>query len=104
MNILLDFLPFQHAGGIGGHSSFTMKVTTDILAYGVTNHHFFAVYDSKKGYRLRHDFLSFAHQHNIQLVDLSQFKLDEIINRYQIDVFFIAIGQLYQDYDLKGIT
>ena len=104
MNILLDFLPFQHAGGIGGHSSFAMKVTTDIIAYEVTNHHYFAVYDSKKSYQLRHDFLSFAQQHNILLVDLSQYKLSEIIKRHQIDVFFIAIGQLYQDYDLKGIT
>ena len=103
MNILFDFIPFQHAGGIGGHASFTKRILDEILLRKEDGIRLFGAVDSTMPRSEMYDTDQIAATNNISLIDLSKNRLSTAIEEHHIEVFFIAIGQLYAKYDLKGI-
>jgi glycosyltransferase involved in cell wall biosynthesis len=104
MNILFDFIPFQHANGIGGHASFTKAILDELLKRRSTDTKLFATIDSSmpecKGYDI-HGIIS---TNSITTIDLAKERIANSIAKYEIDVFFIAIAQLYAKYELTGIS
>ena len=104
MNILLDFIPFQINGGIGGAASYAKAVSDEICSSVGPQDQLFATYDSSLGTGRQYDHEDYARQHNITLVDLSAAPLSRHIAQNNIQVVFIAIAQFYSAYDLSGIS
>ncbi|MGI6222584.1 MAG: glycosyltransferase [Prevotella sp.] len=104
MNVLLDFIPLQQNGGLGGAASFAKTVCENVAANAPSEVTLLAAYDSSKPVGQPYDYREVAQQLHIKLVDIAQQRLCEVIKQNAIDVFFIAIGQFYSDYDLSDIT
>ena len=103
MNILIDFIPFQCNGGVSGAASFT-KAVYDRLALSGSNAKLFAAYDSTIPVGLQYSCNQMSDLYHAELIDISSTSLKEVTCRYHIDVFFIAIGQLYEKYNIRGIS
>ena len=103
MNILLDFIPFQHNGGVGGAASFAKAVYDEVFRKKTGEHTLFAVCDKSVPKGRQYDYEQLAETYGAQLLDLSDATLSSMIAQNKIDVFFIAIGQFYARYDLSGI-
>lgn len=104
MNILLDFIPFQHNGGVGGAASFAKAVYDEVFRQKTDEHTLFAVCDKSVPIGQQYDYERLAEVYGAQLLDLSDSTLSSMITKHKIDVFFIAIGQFYARYDLSGIN
>lgn len=104
MNILLDFIPFQNAGGVGGAASFTKAVFDAIVARCDTSVHLYAMFDAKVPVGRQYDYRQIAQQHGITLLDISSTPIHEYVDRHKIDTLLICIGQFYANYDLEGIN
>lgn len=103
MNILLDFIPLQTNGGVGGAASFAKTVCENVAAALPSGFRLMAAYDTRISVGRQYDYRQLANRLNIRLIDIAQQHLSDIISQYSIDVFFIAIGQFYAAYDLSGI-
>lgn len=101
-NILLDFIPFQFAGGVGGAPSFT-KAVVDAVIDRRGNNNLFALYDSSLPKGKLYDSVALARENGITLFDLSRQRIADVVEQNHIDTFFISIGQFYAGYDLSGI-
>ena len=104
MNILLDLIPFQFNGGVGGAASFAKAVYDRLFAEAGMNIHIYGAYDSTLPVGKQYDYRQYASQYNITLLDLSASSVASLIQREKIDTFFIAMGHFYASYDLSGIT
>ena len=104
MNILLDFLPFQFSKGISGAASFNKAVCDEIILRRTDSDRLFAIYDATQPKGGMYDYEEFARQHDIRLLNIATTAISHYVNTYDIDTFFIAIGQLYQKYPLEGIN
>lgn len=104
MNILLDFIPLQHNGGIGGAASFTKAVCDEICLRSNSDDSLFAVYDSSQPIGKQYNYQKYAQEHDIQLLDLAAATLSQHIARHDINTFFLPIGQFYEKYSLDGIN
>ncbi len=104
MNILFDFIPFQHAEGIGGHASFTKAILDELLKRHDDHVRLFAAIDSSMPHSRGYDVDSIIKSNNITTIDLAKEKIGDALSQYEINVFFIAIAQLYAKYDLTGIS
>lgn len=103
MNILLDFIPFQHNGGVGGAASFAKAVYDEVFRRKTSEHVFFAICDTSVPQGQQYDYEQLAKEKDVQLLDINGTTLATMIAQYNIDVFFIAIGQFYARYDLSSI-
>lgn len=103
MNILLDFIPFQHNNGVGGASSFAKVIVDTIVSKKEQDVNLFAIYDSRYKDGPRYNSIEIAQKHAITLCDVSKETISHYIDMHHIHVFFIAIGQYYAEYDLTGI-
>lgn len=103
MNILLDFIPFQFAGGIGGAATFT-KAVTDETVSRKGNAKLYAMYDSSLQEGLLYNVFDYAKANDINLLDISKERIADIIRKYKIDTMFISIGQFFAAYDLNDIS
>lgn len=103
MNILLDFIPFQSATGIGGAQSFTKAVCDEVCLRRSAQDKLFATYNSTLPHGRQYNYEEYAHQNDIQLLDISHTPIRVHINTFHIDVFFIAIAQFYARYSLDNI-
>jgi len=103
MNILLDFIPLQINGGIGGAASFTKAVSDEICLKSTSEDTLFAVYDSSKPIGKQYNYQDYAKVNNIQLLDLATTPLSQHIDSHAISSFFISIGQYYANYSLDDI-
>lgn len=101
--ILIDMLPFQHPGGVGGALSFAKAVYDRLVANKTEEIVLYGVYDSQRGVAKQYNLFEYAKANGIELFDVSQKKLKEFINENSIDCFFIAFGQFYEGIDLNGI-
>ena len=104
MNILLDFIPLQYNGGIGGAASFTKAVCDEVCLRHSSEDHLFAVFDSLQPIGKQYDYHEYAQKHCIQLLDLASSTLNQYIVKYHINTFFLPIGQFYEKYSLEGIN
>lgn len=104
MNILIDFIPFQITGGISGAASFTKTVYDALFDHRTPDLQIYAAYNATLPTNGRYDCHKLSKEWNISLVDFSTQPLSQIIRSKDINVFFIAIGQLYSQYNLTGIT
>lgn len=105
MNILLDFIPFQNAGGVGGATSFAKAISDEIIKRQTItkNLNLFAIYDSSIPPGRQYDYREYAETHHIYLLDIASAPLNEHINQQRIDVLLITIGQFYARYTLDNI-
>ena len=103
MNILIDFIPFQHLKGVSGAASFTKAVYDELFMHIPEGTNVFAVYDSNLPIGGRYDCQKMATKWAVQLTDIGTQSLSSIVCDQHIDVFFLSIGQLYNRYDLTGI-
>ena len=101
--ILIDMLPFQHAGGVGGALSFTKAVYDCLFEYKTDNVFVYGIYDSHRGIAQQYNLFEYAKSHGIELYDVSKKPLREFITENSIDCFYIAFGQFYEGIDLTGI-
>ena len=104
MNILIDFIPFQNNGGVGGTASFAKAVYDELLNRTTEDTAVFGACNMQWAAGRQYDHEVYAKDHHIKLVDISHQPIREILSQHSIDVFFIAVGQFYAPYDLKGIT
>lgn len=104
MRILIDILPLQLVGASGGAASFTKAVVDGLLHHKGSDVELFGAYDSRLSTNSRFDVGTLAESHAITLIDLSVRSLAQHITLHNIDVFFISIGQWYENYDLEGIN
>lgn len=104
MNILIDFLPFQHPNGAGGVLSFAKAVYDKLIERASLESCIYALYDSTKIIGIQYNYCEYALKNDITLIDIKNRKIAEIVEKYAIDVFFIAVGQFYAGYDVVGIT
>lgn len=102
-NILIDMLPFQHSGGVGGALSFTKAVYDSLFTYKPNDVQTYGIYDSRRGFAQQYNLFEYAKSHGIELYDVSKKPLREIISENSIDCFFIAFGQFYEGIDLTDI-
>ena len=103
MNILLDLIPFQHRGGIGGAPSFTRRVCDEIIARRKPGTRLFALYDSTLPEGRQYSHHAYARQHSLQLVDRHAAPLSSLTETNHIDVLFMPIGQFHATTPLNGI-
>lgn len=103
MNIMLDFISFQLAGGIGGAGSFTKRICDELFEHKKCNK-YYALIDSSIELSERYDILAYAKDNNATVIDLKKRKLGDIINEEHIDILFISIGQWYSKYNLTDIN
>lgn len=101
--ILIDMLPFQHPGGVGGALSFAKAVYDYLVANKTEEVLLYGVYDSLRGVAQQYNLFEYAKANEIELFDVSKKTLKEFINENSIDCFFIAFGQFYEGIDLNGI-
>ena len=104
MNILIDLLPLQFNGGIGGASSFTMRLCDEIIAKSGAGDTLYGVWDSSLGEGAIYKISEVAKLHHVSLLDLAEEPLALMVSRNKIDTLFIAIGQFYANYQLEGIS
>ena len=104
MNLLLDFIPFQYANGLGGAASFAKAITDAISQKRDKEDLIYAAYDSTMPEGKRYNCEEIAKEYSFTLIDLSKTSLHTAISEHAIDVLFICIGQFYERYDLSGIT
>lgn len=104
MNILLDFIPLQYNGGIGGAASFTKAVCDEVCLKSRSEDCLFAVHDSSLPIGKQYNHQQYAKKHNIRLLDLAETPLNLHIAQNDIDTFFLPIGQFYEKYSLDGIN
>lgn len=104
MNILLDFIPFQNNQGIGGAASFAKAVYDRLAATPHSGCRLFAAFNSAIPSGLIYGYQQMAELYQAELVDISTTPLSAAISQHHIDVFFIAIGQYYEAYDIQGIN
>jgi glycosyltransferase involved in cell wall biosynthesis len=104
MNILIDFIPFQHLKGVSGAASFTKAVYDELMLHTNDGINLFAVYDSSLPTDGRYDCKRLAAEWALCLADIGTQTLSAIVRQYAIDVFFLSIGQLYGRYDLTNIS
>lgn len=104
MNILIDFIPFQHNGGVGGTASFAKAVYDELLTHKPEDINVFGACDKRLAPGRQYDHELYAKEHDIKLLDISRQPLGDLTTSNSIDVFFIAVGQFYSNYDLNGIT
>lgn len=104
MNILIDFIPFQHPHGVGGALSFAKAVYDRLLERIPDGVKVFGVFDSNAESGRQYDYNRYAIENNISLLDISVNSISEMVKMNSISVFFIAFGQFYSIYDLSGIT
>lgn len=102
--ILIDMLPFQHPGGVGGALSFTKTVYDKLFCKKTGELTIFGIYDSTKGTARQYNLFEYANANKINLLDISKSKISEMLNSNNIDTLFIAFGQFYEGYDLTGIN
>lgn len=104
MNILFDLISTQ--GSINGGAEYTIKIFTSLLErYDKSKNEIIALYDS----RISNAYDQVSPQYvdnelNIRCIDISNELLFNIIKKYQIDVFFIGIGQRFENYYLQNIN
>lgn len=104
MNILLDFLPFQAAGGVGGAVSFAKAVYDEVIRRKASSTKLFAVCDQTMPVGKQYNYKEYAEKHGIVLLDISSATLAQHIAEQHIDLLFIAIGQFYARYSLDSIN
>lgn len=104
MNILLDFIPFQYKGGVGGAPSYTKAVCDEVCLRCSDSDSLFAAYDSSLPVGRQYNYQEYAQQHHIQLLDIATDTLSQHIARHHIDTLFIALGQFYASYPLTDIN
>ncbi|MCR5180949.1 MAG: glycosyltransferase [Bacteroidaceae bacterium] len=104
MRLLLDFIPFQHRGGVGGAPSFAKAVYDRVFEQCDTSLQLYATYDASLPVGKQYDYHQIAEQHGVQLVDISKTTVAEQIQALQIDTFFIAVGQFYAEHPLGDIS
>ena len=104
MNLLIDFIPFQMMGGVGGAASFTKAVYDELFSHPMEDVRVFAAYDATLPTQGRYDCNQLSAEWKVTLEDISERPLSQVIRSESIDTFFIAIGQFYKSYDLKGIS
>ena len=103
MNLQLDFIPFQVAGGVGGAAGFAKAVSERIFQEAESEDRFFATYDSSLPDGGLCGVNELAERHHVQLFDIHSGRLGDFTRANNIDTLFIAIGQFYAPYDLTGI-
>lgn len=103
MRILIDFIPFQHNGGVGGAASFAKAVYDQLFTQCDRNIQVYGAYDATVPAGRQYDYRQYAAQHHVSLLDISAERLATLTEREHIDTFFIAIGQFYAPYDMSGI-
>ena len=103
MNILLDLIPFQHNGGIGGAASFTKAVCDEVCLRSGSDDSLFALYDSTQPVGRQYNCQEYAREHGIQLLDLTTATISQHIARHGINTLFLPIAQFYEKYSLDGI-
>ena len=101
--ILIDFVPFQHNGGVGGAASFAKAVYDRLFAQRNGQVEVYGAYNATIPVGLQYDLQQYADLHQVTLLDISAKPLSLIIREESIDTFFIAIGQFYAPYDLSCI-
>ncbi len=104
MNVLLDLIPFQHNGGIGGAASFTKAVCDEVCLRRSSGDSLFALYDSSQPAGRQYDSQEYAQEHGIQLLDLATSTIGQHIAKNSINTFFLPIAQFYEKYSLDGIN
>lgn len=103
MNILLDFIPLQYAGGVGGAASFT-KVVSDNVIKNKKQDNIYAIFDSRLSVGKQYNYKEYSKENNIILLDRAHNKIGSLIDKYQINTWFISIAQFYEDTDLSDIN
>lgn len=103
-NLLIDFIPFQTVGGVGGAASFAKAIYDELFSSLPPDVHVMAAYDSTLPTTGRFDCQQLAKTWKITLVDISADTLASITQRLSVDTFFMAIAQFYTQYDLSGIA
>lgn len=103
MNILLDLIPFQHLGGIGGAASFTKRVCDEIVKARRPGTELFALIDSSLPEGRQYSHSDYVREHGLTPVDRSKGTLATLTRDYAIDVLFIPIAQFHDTEDLCGI-
>ena len=104
MNVLLDLIPFQHNGGIGGAASFTKAVCDEVCLRRSSHDSLFALYDSSQPAGGQYNCQVYAQEHGIQLLDLTTSTISQHVAKNGINTFFLPIGQFYEKYSLDGIN
>ena len=97
MNILIDFIPFQHNGGVGGTASFAKAVYDELLTHKPEDINVFGACDKRLAPGRQYDHELYAKEHDIKLLDISRQPLGDLTTSNSIDVFFIAVGQFYSN-------
>lgn len=103
MNILLDLIPFQYLGGIGGAPSFTRRICDEIISRRKPDTTLFALFDSSMPEGRQYSYQDYARDHSLQLVDRHGDTLAVITRKHHIDLLFMPIGQFHADVPLQGI-
>ena len=101
--ILIDMLPFQYLGGVGGALSFTKAVYDSLFTHKTDEVLIYGLYDSHRGLAQQYNLFEYAKSHKIELLDVSKTTIRDIISEKSIDCFYIAFGQFYEGIDLDGI-
>lgn len=97
-NILFDIISIQ--GSINGGAEFTFRVLEELIT--LKNIRIIGLYDSNIEF-IEKD-LDFYHQKLSNVIDINQSEsISHIIEREQIDTFFIGIAQRYFEYNLENI-
>ncbi len=103
MNILLDLLPFQFLGGVGGASSFTKSVCDEIVRQRRKDTSLFALADTSMPEGQQYSYKDYARQNALTILDLSADSLASLVDKHHIDVLFIPMAQFHDSASFEGI-
>ncbi|MEG1616792.1 MAG: glycosyltransferase [Bacteroidales bacterium] len=97
--LLFDLISIQ--GCINGGAEYTYRIFRELIRLE-TNLEIFAIYDSKK--ELPYNDISYFRSRVGNLIDVnSVVSISQIISKFEIDCFFIGIGQRYFPYNLTDL-
>lgn len=104
MNILFDLISTQKV--INGGAEYTIKIFKSLIERCInSDNEIIALYDSRIKIAYNQVSPDFVEKNlNIRCVDISNDLLSNIIQTYNIDVFFIGIGQRMDQYSLDNIN
>lgn len=103
MNILLDLIPFQYLGGVGGAASFTKRVCDEVIKRRKPGVTLFALVDSSLPEGRQYNYKDYVRQYGLTIADRAKTPLSTLIAQNSIDTFFIAMAQFHEESDLDGV-
>lgn len=102
-NILFDLSCLQAGPKAGGAAAYAKTILDQLIATHDSDVRIFGLYNSTQTFHPLYEIEMVTTTNNIQLLDISRTSISLLIQQYNINTFFIPVGQYIIPYNLSNI-